>query len=91
MLAAKASSAKDLPKFAVKIIQQARTMPAELRERRLKIGEVDERKTFDEARDFFTRELKVEVHVHGEDEDEMYDPKGRAKLAEPYRPAIFVE
>lgn len=91
MLAAKASSAKDLPKFAVKIIQQARTMPAELRERRLKIGEIDERKAFDEARGFFARELKVEVQVHGEDEEGMYDPKGRAKLAEPYRPAIFVE
>jgi leucyl-tRNA synthetase len=91
MLAAKASSAKDLPKFAVKVIQQARTMPAELRERRLKIGEIDERKTLDEAQGFFGRELKIEVRVHSEDEEGIYDPKGRAKLAEPYRPAIYVE
>lgn len=42
-------------------------------------------------RGFFARELKVEVQVHAEDEEGMYDPKGRAKLAEPYRPAIFVE
>jgi leucyl-tRNA synthetase len=57
----------------------------------LKIGEIEEKKAFDEARGFFARELKVEVQVHGENEEGMYDPKGRAKLAEPYRPAIFVE
>jgi len=62
-----------------------------LRGRRLKIGEIDEKKAFDEARGFFARELKVEVQVHGESEEGMYDPKGRAKFAEPYRPAIFVE
>ncbi len=91
MLAAKASSAKDLPKFAAKTIQQVRTMPAELRARRMKIGEIDEGKAFGEAREFFTKELKVEVQVHGEDDKALYDPKGRAKLAEPYRPAIFIE
>jgi leucyl-tRNA synthetase len=91
MLAAKISSTRDLPKFASKMIQQARTMPPELRERRVKIGELDEGRAFSEARDFFSRELKVEVQVHREDEKGLYDPKSRAKLAEPYRPAIFVE
>jgi leucyl-tRNA synthetase len=91
MLSAKSSSAKDLPKFAAKIIQQVRTMPSELRRRRMEIGEIDEGKAFGEAREFFAKELKVEVLVHGEDEQALYDPKGRGKLAEPYRPAIFIE
>jgi leucyl-tRNA synthetase len=91
MLAAKTASAKDLPKFASKIIQQVRTMPNELRARRLQVGEVDERKLFAEAQPFFSKELKTEVVVHSEEESSLYDPKGRAKMAEPYRPAIFLE
>ncbi len=91
MLAAKISSAKDLPKFAAKIIQQVKTMSADLRARRLELRAIDEGKSFGEAREFFARELKVEVQVHGEDEQVLYDPKGRAKLAAPYRPAIFIE
>jgi leucyl-tRNA synthetase len=91
MIAAKSPAPKDLPKFAGKIIKQARTMPTELRKRRLGVGEVDERKAFTEAREFFARELKVEVEIHAEDESELYDPKGRSKFAEPYRPAIFIE
>jgi leucyl-tRNA synthetase len=91
MIAAKSPSPKDLPKFVGKIVKQARTMPSELLARRLKAGELDERKTFTEAQQFFAKELKIEVEVHSEDDDRLYDPKSRAKMAEPYRPAIFIE
>ena len=91
MLAAKTASAKDLPKYASKIVQQVRTMPSELRKRRMEIGDVDERSVLSEAAAFFRRELKTEVEVHSEEDQPLYDPKGRAKVAEPYRPAIFVE
>ena len=91
MLAAKTTSVKDLPKFASKIVRQAKTMPAELRKRRSEIGDVDERSMLSEATAFFMKELKTEVEVHSEDDSSLYDPKGRAKIAEPYRPAIFVE
>ena len=91
MITANSTSSKDLPKFAAKIIKQARTMPADLRTRRIKMGEVDERKALGEAQEFFVRELKSEVEFHGEEDSLQYDPKGRAKVAEPYRPAIFVE
>jgi len=91
MLSAKVASAKDLPKFAAKIVQQTKTMPAELRSRRLGVGEIDERVVFAGAQTFLGKELKAEVEVHGEDDASLYDPKGRAKMAEPYRPAIFIE
>jgi leucyl-tRNA synthetase len=91
MLAAKTAAAKDLPKFAVKIIHQVKTMPSDLRNRRSEMGEVDEKALLSEARAFFRKELKTEVEVHSEEESPLYDPKGRAKMAEPYRPAIFVE
>jgi leucyl-tRNA synthetase len=91
MIVAKPSSPKDLPKFASKIIKQARTMPPELRKRRIQLGELDEHGALVEAQKFFAKELKTEVEVHGEEDKELYDPKGRAKFAEPYRPAIFIE
>jgi leucyl-tRNA synthetase len=91
MLAAKVASAKDLPKFTSKIVQQMKTMPNQLRARRLEVGEIDERSLFTDARNFLSKELKTEVEVHGEDDASLYDPKGRAKMAEPYRPAIFIE
>ncbi|HXZ90178.1 MAG TPA: leucine--tRNA ligase [Candidatus Dormibacteraeota bacterium] len=91
MLAAKVASAKDLPKYASKIVQQVKTMPSELRKRRSEIRDVDERSVLMEAAAFFRRELKTEIEVHGEEDSSLYDPKGRAKIAEPYRPAIFVE
>jgi leucyl-tRNA synthetase len=91
MLAAKTAAAKDLPKFASKIVQQVKTMPSELRNRRSEIGEVDEKALLSEAKAFFMKELKTEVEVHSEEESSLYDPKGRAKMAEPYRPGIFVE
>lgn len=91
MLAAKMPAAKDLPKFASKIIKQVKTMPTELRTMRSESGEVDERKTILDARSFLGREVKAEVEVHTEDEDGIYDPKKRAQFAEPYRPAIFIE
>jgi leucyl-tRNA synthetase len=91
MISAKAPAPKDLPKFASKVIKQVRTMPPELRSRRTKTGEIDERTAFAEALEFFASEMKTVVEVHGEEDQDLYDPKGRAKVAEPYRPAIFIE
>jgi hypothetical protein len=91
MLAAKPPAPKDLSKFASKIIKLAKTMPDELRVRRLACGVVDEQKAISDARNFLGKELKAEVEVHGEDDESLYDPKRRGQFAEPYRPAIFIE
>ncbi len=91
MLAAKSPAPQDLPKFALKIVKQVKTMPSELRTRRMELREVDELKTITEAKRFFEKELKTDVEVHGEDDEGLYDPRKRAQVAEPYRPAIFIE
>jgi leucyl-tRNA synthetase len=91
MLSEKSPAPKDLPKFAAKVIKQVRTMAPELRTPRIRIGEIDERKTFAEAQRFFAKELRTEVEVHTEEDEDLYDPKKRAHLAEPYRPAIYIE
>jgi leucyl-tRNA synthetase len=91
MINAKLPATRDLPKFAGRIIKLARTMPSDLRTRRIRMGEIDERRAFSEAQKFFARELRTEVEVHAEEDTGLYDPRGRAKMAEPYRPAIFIE
>jgi len=44
-----------------------------------------------EAADFFIREFKSEVTVYHEEDSDIVDPQQRAHLAEPYRPAIYLE
>jgi len=43
------------------------------------------------AKAFLKAEIQAEVEVFKENDPERYDPKQRAKLAKPYRPAIFIE
>ncbi len=58
MLSAKVATAKDLPKFAAKIVQQSKKMPAELRSRKLDVGEIDERGVFDGSTDFLQQRIE---------------------------------
>lgn len=44
-----------------------------------------------EVKEFLEREFKCEVLVYYEDSSEIYDPKKRATLARPCKPAIYVE
>jgi len=77
--------------YAGKMIRQVRQSPPELRKERMGSGQLQEKMVLQEAVEFFSTELKAKVEVWGEDDSGTYDPKGRARLAEPYRPAIFVE
>jgi len=43
------------------------------------------------ATDFLTNELGIEFEIHSEDEEGLYDPKGKALSALPLRPGIYVE
>ncbi|KYH37149.1 MAG: leucyl-tRNA synthetase [Candidatus Bathyarchaeota archaeon B24] len=57
----------------------------------VKLGAEHERKLLEEVKGFLERELKAEVLVYGEDDPDVYDPRSRAKLSRPRRPAIYVE
>ncbi|MEW6069829.1 MAG: hypothetical protein AB1485_04365, partial [Candidatus Thermoplasmatota archaeon] len=52
---------------------------------------VDEYKYLSGAVPFISKEFNCNVKVLSCDEKEIYDPKKRAKFAEPFRPAIYVE
>src|SRR2546426_1031538 len=76
--------------FASKAIRQATQMKEELRMARVGL-ELKEMKILEDAKDFFSREFKAEMLVGQEGEKRVNDPKDRARSAEPYRPAIFIE
>jgi len=88
-LKARAKEAASLVKQLVKDIMD---ISPEERERRLKLGQLDELAVLKEASAFLAKEVGAEeVLVFREDDPDRYDPKDRAKLARPYRPAIYVE
>jgi len=83
--------AKEVANMAPRVAEEVMKMSEEKRETQLKIGALDERETLEKAKSFLGEEFRAEIHVFKEDEPELYDPKNRAKLAKPYRPAIFIE
>jgi hypothetical protein len=66
-------------------------MPDEMRKSRLEEGIVSEKPIFVDAVDFYQREFKCAINVWKEGDSGISDPKGRARMAEPYRPAIYLE
>jgi leucyl-tRNA synthetase len=57
----------------------------------MQTGTIDENQMLQEAKDFLRRELKAEIEIYSEEDSERYDPKKRAGLAKPHRPAIYLE
>ena len=84
--------AKEVAQLAKQVFEDIRGLGPRERARRARVGALDELVILREAADFLARELGAEeVLVFAEDDPGRYDPKGRARLARPYRPAIYVE
>jgi len=85
------SNAKQVSAFALKIVADMKKSSPKILEKRLQTGYVDEFKAITDAKDYYTRELKAQIDCYKEDDEGVYNPKNRAGLAEPYRPAIYIE
>ncbi|MEM3641640.1 MAG: hypothetical protein QXH37_06955, partial [Candidatus Bathyarchaeia archaeon] len=85
------AKAEKIAKFLNQILDDVNRMPEERKQRLMRIGKIDEHQTLKSAEKFFKKELKVEICIYGEEEPECYDPKKRAHLAKPFRPAIYME
>jgi hypothetical protein len=66
-------------------------LPEEQKRDRLKSGVFDEYAAITSARDFLSERFKAEVLVYDEEDKQRYDPKKKAGMAVPMRPAIYVE
>jgi len=83
--------AKQVSTFVQKLVTDLqKTAPQLLRERN-QIGIINEYDILSEATGFFAREFQAEVTVFHEEDTEAVDPQQRARIAEPYRPAIYLE
>jgi leucyl-tRNA synthetase len=85
------ANAKQVSKFVSQLIEEINRMPNNKKQRQLKIKRIDETKTLTEAKNFFEQEFNAKTQTYNEDDPQRYDPKKRAELAKPYRPAIFIE
>jgi leucyl-tRNA synthetase len=85
------AKAEKVAKFALQIFEEANRMSEEQKQRIVQVGIIDELHALNEAESFYETEIKAEIQAFAEEDAECYDPKTRAALARPYRPAIFIE
>mgnify|MGYP002153791972 CR=1 FL=1 len=85
------TKAEHVAKFVGQIIDEVNRISEDRKQRLTQVGVINETQALKETENFFKRELKAEIYVCTEDDTERYDPKNRAQLAKPYRPAIYIE
>jgi hypothetical protein len=83
--------ARRVAPFARKLVDELVKTPPEIVTARRRLGYIDEERLLNATKEFYTGEFQASFEIHREDRPEIDDPKGRAPLAEPYRPAIYIE
>ncbi len=81
-----------MPDYIQKVIKDLHSEPEEIKVMKLETNEFDE-KIFlvNELTELVKQEWKVEITVFSESDDNIYDPKGKARHARPFKPAILIE
>jgi leucyl-tRNA synthetase len=82
---------KEVAKFASKVVQEMGKISEKTRANLLKIGTLKEKEVIEDAKVFLADRFRARIIVYTEDEEERYDPKLRATLSMPCRPAIYIE
>ncbi len=83
---------KNNPDFVQKTIKDILSEPVEIRKTKLQTKGFNEKKLIsDELVSIAKRDFGVTVTVFSEDDADIYDPKGKARQARPFKPAILIE
>jgi len=86
------SDIKKNPDFVQKAIKDILSEPVEIRKSKLNTGEFDEKALIaSELISLAKADFGVDVHVFSESDSGIYDPKGKARHARPFKPAILIE
>jgi len=83
--------AGEVAEFLRRIIDEINRMPQNQKRRQLQVEALEEHRILKEAEGFFEREFNAKVSAYQQDDPQRYDPKKKAGLATPYRPAIYIE
>jgi leucyl-tRNA synthetase len=82
---------KEISKLAPRLAKDVQATAPDMQEKRRRLGKIDEGESLESASAFLSKEFKCDVVVFDESDEKRYDPKGRAQMAQPFRPAIYVE
>jgi leucyl-tRNA synthetase len=86
------SDIKKNPDFVQKTIKDILSEPVEIRKTKLETGEFDEKQLINsELISLAKADFGVELQVFSEKDSGIYDPKGKARHARPFKPAILIE
>jgi len=80
------------PDFVKKTLKDILSEPTELRKTKINAGEVDESILIsNELSSLIEADYGIKLQVFSENDSEKYDPKNKARMARPYKPAILIE
>jgi leucyl-tRNA synthetase len=85
------SHLKEAAKFVTNAVKEIGKIPEGRRENLLKVADLHERETVDNAEDFLKERFGAQITVYSEEDVGRYDPRSRATLGAPCRPAIYIE
>ena len=85
------SDIKKIPDFVQRTIKDILSEPTEIRKTKLETT-IDEKKLIsDELISIAKKDFGAEILVFSEEDSDIYDPKGKARHARPFKPAILIE
>jgi leucyl-tRNA synthetase len=86
------TDAKKMPDFIQKVIKDLHSESEEIKSTKLESEEFDEKQFLSaELSSIGKKEFGVDIQVFGATDDDIYDPKGKARHARPFKPAILIE
>ena len=86
------TEAKKMPDYIQKVIKDLHSESEDIKSMKLESDSFDEKEFLSaELSSIGKKEFGVEISVYGESDDDIYDPKGKARHARPFKPAILIE
>ncbi|QUC64160.1 leucine--tRNA ligase [Nitrosopumilus sp. K4] len=86
------ADAKKMPDFVQKVIKDLHSESENIKKMKLESDSFDEKEFLkSELASIGKKEFGVDVTIHSETDSDIYDPKGKARHARPFKPAILIE
>ena len=80
------------PDFVKKTLKDILSEPTDLRKTKINAGEINESEIIsNELSSLIKTDYEIKLQVFSENDSEKYDPKNKARMARPYKPAILIE
>ncbi|KEQ56240.1 Leucine--tRNA ligase protein [Marine Group I thaumarchaeote SCGC AAA799-E16] len=86
------ADAKKMPDFVQKVIKDLHSESESIKKMKLEAESFDEKEFLkSELYSMGKKEFGVDIEVYSESDENIYDPKGKARHARPFKPAILIE